>query len=451
MKKSVIYAAIVAATVSIAGSAAIGLHYWEKHQAKKDLDEVGITYSEASFIDEACAGNRAGVVLFLKTGMNPLTRGKDDLTALHCAARNGQDKLILMLIKRGIDVNVKTKEDRTPLHEATTRGSIEAAKVLLENKANINATDKNGDTPLLVAAGRKADLISLLIEKGADVKAKNKNGDTALLRVMNYGGSKESLDVIEALVNKGADVNASTNDGRTPLQAAISYGQRPLIEKLIAAGANVNAKSSSGTILMYAASRPDLLKLLLDNKADPNLAADDGSTALDRAARAGSLESLKLLLEAGARVDTTPGKDNVLHMAAAAANPEILSILLKRGIDPNTRGRYGMTSLHTLVASAFNSNDSNRLACARLLIEFGADLGAADQNGRTPAMIAQAMRAEALADALTPPSGKKTAPPKISPEHMTSPRITDYAPHPVPALVPVQPRMRQFAPAPIPR
>lgn len=449
MKKPVFYAAIVAAAAAVASSAALGFFYWERYQAKKDLDEVGITYSEASFIDEACAGNRAGVVLFLKTGMNPLTRGKDDLTALHCAARNGQDKLMLMLIRRGIDVNVKTREDRTPLHEAATRGSIEATKVLLDNKAAINATDKNGDTPLTVAAGRKAEIISLLIEKGADVKAKNKNGDTALSKLMNYGGSKETLEAIENLINKGADVNATTNDGRTPLQSAISYGQRPLIEKLIAAGANVNAKSNNGTILMHAASRPDMVKLLLDNKADPNLAADDGSTALDRAARAGSLESLKLLLEAGARVDTAPGKDGVLHMAAAAANPEILGILLKRGVDPNTRGRYGMTPLHALVASAFNSNDPNRIACARMLISFGAELDATDQNGRTPAMMAQAMRAEALADALMSPSARKSSASRTPPP--AAPLMTGYAPHPVPPLPPAPTRMRQERLAPVPR
>ena len=118
---------VAGSIVATAIGAAIALHYWERHQARADLDAVGISYSEANFIDEACAGNRAAVVLFLKTGMSPRTRGKDDITALHCAARHGQDKLAQLLLTRGAETEALSKDGRSPLHDADGKGSAAVA------------------------------------------------------------------------------------------------------------------------------------------------------------------------------------------------------------------------------------------------------------------------------------------------------------------------------------
>jgi ankyrin len=400
-KKITIGAGIVGVLAASAG-AAVGLHYWERQQARSDLDAVGISYSEANFIDEACAGNRAAVVLFLKTGMSPRTRGKDDITPLHCAARHGQEKLVQLLITRGAEVDARSKDERSPLHEASAKGSVEAIQRLLDAGANINAASRTGDTPLLLAGQRKTDVVTLLLAKGADAKTRNKNGETALLRVAQYAQGKESLDLADQLLKSGADPNAATNDGRTPLINAIGSGNKAMVEKLLAAGGDINARSTNTTALIAAGGRIELLKLLLEHKADPNLTTDNGQTALEQVVRLGNVEAARLLLDAGAKVDAgLSGRDGPLHNAASMGNYDLVQLLLSKGADANARGQGGRTPLHA-IASAGRSNDAGRLNGAKLLLEFGAKTDTINSQGQTPSMLAQQMGNAELLELLSP-------------------------------------------------
>lgn len=416
MNKKIIIGAAVVGVIAVAAGTAVGLHYWERQQARTDLDTVGISYSEANFIDEACAGNRAAVVLFLKTGMSPRTRGKDDVTPLHCAARHGQDKLVQLLLTRGAEVDARSKDERSPLHEASAKGSVEAVQLLLNAGANINAASRAGDTPLLLAGQRKTDVVTLLLEKGADAKARNKNGETALLRVAaQYGQGKEPLELADLLLKNGADPNAATNDGRTPLISAIGSNNKAMVEKLLAAGSDVNARSASMTALIAASSRIELLKLLLEHKADPNLATENGQTALEQIARSGNVEAAKLLLDAGAKVDAgLIGRDGPLHSAASLGNYELIQLLLSKGADANARGQGGRTPLHA-IASAGRNNDSGRLNGAKLLLEFGAKLDATNSQGQTPLMLAQQMSNADLVELFSPRPSLRPATGQVSP------------------------------------
>lgn len=75
---------------------------------------------------------------------------------------------------------------------------------------------------------------------------------------------------------------------------------------LVAKGANVLSCVDGGhTALQYAASRnrPEILELLLQNHADPNVKDDHGATALHRAASRGNLKCVQLLLQHNKTVD----------------------------------------------------------------------------------------------------------------------------------------------------
>lgn len=451
MNKKIIIAAGSVGVLAVAAGAAVGLHYWERQQARADLDAVGISYSEANFIDEACAGNRAAVVLFLKTGMSPRTRGKDDVTPLHCAARHGQEKLVQLLLARGAEVDARSKDERSPLHEASAKGSVEAVQLLLNAGANINAVSRAGDTPLLLAGQRKTDIVTLLLEKGADAKARNKNGETALLRVATqYGQGKEPLELADLLLKSGADPNAATNDGRTPLISAIGSGNKAMVEKLLAAGSDANARSAHTTALIAASGRIELLKLMLEHKADPNLATDNGQTALEQVARSGNVEAARLLLDAGAKVDASLiGRDGPLHNAASVGNYELIQLLLSKGADANARGQGGRTPLHA-IASAGRNNDSGRLNGAKLLLEFGAKLDATNSQGQTPLMLAQQMSNADLVElfsprpSLRPTTGQATPtgrPGSAPPPPAAPPNRYGNMPMPAPVAAPY-PRVR---------
>ncbi len=76
-----------------------------------------------------------------------------------------------------------------------------------------------------------------------------------------------------------------------------------------------------------------------------------GFTALLFAVRAGSLEAVRALLDAGADVnDTLSDGESALVVATANAHWEVASFLLDRGADPNAAGA-GWNALHQTVHS----------------------------------------------------------------------------------------------------
>jgi ankyrin repeat protein len=118
-------------------------------------------------------------------------------------------------------------------------------------------------------------------------------------------------DVVRAFITEGADVSTRV--------AKVSLLQRArgveVVKMLIAAGADVNATSKEyfGPPLSFAAKLGDAdsMKVLLDAGAKVNGRSPDGETALMEAAKAGDPVIVGLLLRAGAdaKVNTTSGED----------------------------------------------------------------------------------------------------------------------------------------------
>ncbi|HEV8095553.1 MAG TPA: ankyrin repeat domain-containing protein [Burkholderiales bacterium] len=109
----------------------------------------------------------------------------------------------------------------------------------------------------------------------------------------------------------------------------------------------------------------------------------------------GDFENARKLIEQGADLEAKdPGTGaSVLHYAVMRGNPEILQLLLGRGVDVNSRTRNGTTPLHTAVLY-------NRYEVAEMLLNKGADVGAKSTSGATPLAIATAAKNRTIADLL---------------------------------------------------
>lgn len=141
---------------------------------------------------------------------------------------------------------------------------------------------------------------------------------------------------------------------------------------------------------LYGASgvlnNAELTRVLLEAGADPN----DGES-LYHATKHRDLECLRVLLEFGASVD---GSNAIKHMLDRE-DAEGLRLLLEAGGNPNETNGEGDTALHWAVRRNRSPN------IVSILIDFGADLDAARQDGRTAYAMAvvsgQAAAAELLA------------------------------------------------------
>ena len=93
-------------------------------------------------------------------------------------------------------------------------------------------------------------------------------------------------------------------------------------------------------------SHKNVIKLLLERGADPNVATSSGWTPLHWAAQDGNKEVMQLLLDG----DANPNSDNSdgltpLHETAWRGYKDMVQLLLNTGADPNKATRSGSTPL----------------------------------------------------------------------------------------------------------
>ena len=147
--------------------------------------------------------------------------------------------------------------------------------------------------------------------------------------------------VVDQLLAKGARVNVAATRGQTALMWAVAQKHPAVVKLLLAHGADVHATSKVWSQVM-AVSPHGMLEY---NRDIPH--GDD--TALMFAARVGDLESAKLLVAAGAKVnDADAWGVSATAMAAHAGFRDLVEFLLDKGADPNASGA-GFTALHAAI------------------------------------------------------------------------------------------------------
>lgn len=361
----------------------------------------------------ASAGGHAEVVAALLKGKAaPFRRdGTNGPEPLCLAASAGKADVVRLLLARGADTET---EDSAmfcrPLHLAVLAGSAPTAGVLLAGGAAVNARDNHGWTPLHSAVGAgRADLVRLLLEHGADVRAPVPEDQLQPLHLAARQGNRE---VVELLLARHADANARTREDKsTPLHEAARAGHAEAARALLEHGAAVDALvdvplSLDGPLLpvgldtaenpslvtwtqeheparlgpgkgmspLHTASRygrADVVRVLLDHKADPDAAvAETGATALHLAAANGHGEVVELLLRRGAKVDAlNRGGGTPLHLALYRKRRGVVGLLLSHKANPLACDCAGTSALHY----AAMSGDADLV---RLLIDRGADVNA---------------------------------------------------------------------------
>jgi uncharacterized protein len=389
----------------------------------------------------------------LKARADVNARNDYDASPLSEAAVVGNVEVIRRLLKAGADPESPNADGQTALMTIARTSNVEAAKLLIARGAKVNSSESwRGQSPLMWAAAEaQPAMVRLLIEQGADVNARSRvnrwerqvtseprmqarpsGGFTPLL----YAARRGCADCARQLLAAGADVNLTDPEGVSPLLLAILNFSFDTAMVLMDAGADLDKWDTWGRAPVYAAvdvntlptggraDRPsldqatalDVLQRLLGQGANPNLQLklfppyrslrDDrgadglltiGTTPLIRAAKAGDLPAVKLLLAHGARVDL-PTVNGITPLMAAAGNAsagldtrgrykteaqavDTVKVLLDAGARIDARDRNGQTALHGAAGWGWNT-------LVRTLVAAGVDLGAKDSQGRTAADVA---------------------------------------------------------------
>jgi uncharacterized protein len=96
--------------------------------ARKELGEMNIPYSEDAFLQDAGNGDIMAVKLFLAAGMNVNANSKwEQESPLAAAVSNGRIEVVDFLLDKGADPNANGGK---PLQQAVSGGSVEIVRKL---------------------------------------------------------------------------------------------------------------------------------------------------------------------------------------------------------------------------------------------------------------------------------------------------------------------------------
>ena len=199
-------------------------------------------------------------------------------------------------------------------NENSTNPSVADVQTEIDDGADLEGPE-DGLSPLGWALGRGSpEVVELLLESGADPKA----DQHLFLCVLTADDSIETAQKMDLMLYHGADVNLECRLGGTPLTKALqASGNVQLVETMILYGADVNVEGGGGmTPLIWAAMgrsdkrevRGEMVRLLLQHGADPNAGTGLFGSPLHSAVGLGSTDSVRALLEYGARLDVTDNK-----------------------------------------------------------------------------------------------------------------------------------------------
>ena len=173
--------------------------------------------------------------------------------------------------------------------------------------------------------------VRLLLEQGADVEWRDINGRTALCQSVIV----RSMQTCKALLEGGADPGISDYQGNGPLCWAAYNSDLEMMKLLLKYESSINVIDIrfSGRPLVCAVTYGGLevVQMLLNNGADPNIYDDWYDSALHWAAMKRDLGTMRILFNYGARAPTKLKRSRVNRLPTTRMQDPVTKLLQEHG------------------------------------------------------------------------------------------------------------------------
>lgn len=342
----------------------------KSHGVMEQLLDRGVTpdsVQEMNLLREAVLNHDAeSVRILLLFGADPNATDKHGFTPLFSATELGFVDGAKMLIKYGADPNLSAgPESDTPLALSVLESKMELVQLFLTYGGDPNRVMANGNTVLIRAIDRKTPkrLIELVLNYGSDPNGKNGEGTSPMFQCV----SMQRFDVAQLLLDRGADPNLP---GPKHLLWPATY-QPPLLKLLLARGADF--RRAPGVMeLATSINNIESVRVLLNHGVDPNAKKDGVYTPLCSAIRDDRGDIVTLLLDNGADPNL-PASEYPCFKCVTHHRSQYLPQVVAAGGDPHEpRG---------IVEKAVKHNNTDALI---YLLDYGVDVNAKSPEGYTP-------------------------------------------------------------------
>ncbi|CAB0038441.1 unnamed protein product [Trichogramma brassicae] len=340
---------------------------------------------------------------------------------LHMMLRFGIDgrDLLKLLLRSGANPNLKNFKGSTPLHIMRKRFRYDSlvetffkVNKKIDQLVEVNAQDKLGNTPLHLAleSGNK-EMTEWLLSRGADLNLTNEEGSTPLHMVCQNSGNHDTMEIwrthceVKNKISQWVEVNAQNKLGNTPLHLALESCNKEMTEWLLSRGADLNLANEEGLtpfhILCQNSGNGDIMEIWwthlevkneISQWVEVNAQDKLGNTPLHYALNDSCDRYLiKLLLRNGADVNlANEERSTPLHFICQNFQDMLVGIIFEvinkfdQLVEVNAQDKLGNTPLHLALKFARFSMNKTKLEC---LLENGADANLDNKEGSTPLHI----------------------------------------------------------------
>jgi ankyrin repeat protein len=257
---------------------------------------------------EAQKDNISGVLMLIKKKGIDATDSNNN-TALHLAAGQGLEKVIIFLLAQGANVNAQNKNLDTPLHWAAAKGYYKTLKILRKAGADLTISNKQGNHAYDVAIACDYPIAARYVPHWKDLP---RMGEQPIVEFVD-----PNPEIAQANIEEIASLSATRNVPQTREEELMDAVRRGLYMKtfrIVEYGTPLTGVDQNGNTLLHIAAQEgfhEITRLFIRKKAPVDLQNNDGDTPL--------------------------------HLAALRRHRRIMACLFKAGADPDIKNHAGDT------------------------------------------------------------------------------------------------------------
>eukprot|EP01046_Picozoa_sp_COSAG06_P005177 COSAG06_NODE_228_length_19725_cov_8.167839_11_plen_695_part_00 len=311
------------------------------------MDTEGQEFRTTALYQAVYCNQHSAVELLLERKANPNLSTSDSCTPLMAAARMGHLPILRTLLDRkaiAIDA-FGTEYGITAFHHACFYGNVDCAVELARRGCDMTRRTKRGETGKDIAERKKHQAVveGLRVLVAEQLRAKEQSDHAA----------NDQHEDLSPLLATGATIMdelclAAENGDCDKLHELLDGGGASRVNERIEVMAVMGTEGQKvqTTLLIQAVltDRHSAVELLLERKADPNLADSLGLTPLFSAAAGGHLPVLRTLLDREAAIDAVSANGHTaFHVACNVGRTDCAVELVRQGC--NTK-LHGVLSVH---------------------------------------------------------------------------------------------------------